>query len=136
LLAFVVLDLGEPAQSYSDGYTNLAGRTMFVRADPTRFDAPWAAIAKLGITETDAIEAAHAAGLLLATNVCGADEDPVDCQTQADAAMAAGFHMLEDDFPAPVRGRDYWLDLPGGNPARCNPVTAPARCTAEALEDL
>lgn len=51
-------------------------------------------------------------------------------------AIDAGIHMLKDDFPAPVPEREYWLELADGNPARCNPVTAPPRCSATALEDL
>ena len=50
--------------------------------------------------------------------------------------MANGIHMLKDDFPAPIQGKTYWMDLVDGNPARCNPVTAPPECTSAALEDL
>jgi hypothetical protein len=44
--------------------------------------------------------------------------------------------MLKDDFPAAVPNKAYWMDLPDGNPARCNPVTAPPDCNSVALEDL
>lgn len=131
-----ILDTDEPAEIYTDGYTTLAGRPMFVRADADQLELPWAAIAKLGAGDAEAIAAAHAGNLLIATNVCGADESDDDCFAQRQQAMDAGIHMLKDDFPAPVPERDYWLEFADGNPARCNPVTAPVECNAIALEDL
>lgn len=133
----VLLNVEEPhADDYTSGYTTLAGRAMFARATPAQFTAPWAAIAKLGIDEADAIAEAHAARMLIATNVCGAGEDDATCSAALADAQAAGIHMLKDDFPAPVDGKAYFLDLPDGDPARCNPVTAPAECTSAALEAL
>jgi hypothetical protein len=47
-----------------------------------------------------------------------------------------GTHGLMDDFLAPVDPWTYFLDLPDGNPARCNEVTAPPECTSAAIENL
>ncbi|MBZ5710504.1 phosphatidylinositol-specific phospholipase C domain-containing protein [Nannocystis pusilla] len=124
------------AQEYTDGFTSLDGRAMFARATPNQFTAGWAAIAKLGIGEAEALAQAHAARMLIATNVCGAGDDDGECTERMAAAKAAGIHMLKDDFPAAVDGMTYWLDFPDGNPARCNPVTAPPECTSVAVEDL
>lgn len=124
------------AENYTSNYTTLAGRAMFARATPAQFAAPWAAIAKLGVGDDADITAAHAARLLIATNVCGAGEADDECTTRLAAAKAAGIHMLKDDFPGPIDGKPYFLDFPDGNPARCNPVTAPPGCTSVALEDL
>lgn len=124
------------AEAYTSGYQHLDGRAMFVRATPAQFAMPWTAIAKLGADEHAAVAAAHAAHLLIATNTCGAGESDAECSADLAAAEAAGIHMLKDDFPAKVDGKGYWLDLPDGNPARCNPVTAPPDCTSVALEDL
>ena len=52
------------------------------------------------------------------------------------AALANGVHFLSSDLPALVEGRSYALDIPNGNPSRCNPITAPPECTPEALENL
>ncbi|MGB1017331.1 MAG: hypothetical protein ACPG4T_24555, partial [Nannocystaceae bacterium] len=79
---------------------------------------------------------AQARYMLVATNVCGADESDNACFDQFDAAKAAGIHMLKDDFPGPVGGREYWMDLADGTPARCNPVTASPECTSEGIENL
>lgn len=131
-----ILDTDEPAEVYTSGYTTLAGRPLFVRADSDQLELPWAAIAKLGRGETDAIATAHAGNLIIATNVCGAADSDEECFAARQQAMDAGIHMLKDDFPAPVPERAYWLDFPDGTPARCNPVTAPPECTAQALESL
>lgn len=131
-----ILDTDAPAEVYTSGYTTLAGKPLFVRADSDQLELPWAAIAKLGIDETDAIAAAHAGNLIIATNVCGAADPDETCFAAREQAMDAGFHMLKDDFPAPVDDREYWLDFSDGNPARCNPVTAPPECASEALESL
>jgi hypothetical protein len=36
---------------------------------------------------------------------------------------------------AALAGRDYYLEIPGGMPACCNPVSAPVDCSPEALEN-
>lgn len=131
-----ILDTDAPAEVYTAGFTTLAGRPLFVRADSDQLELPWAAIAKLGTGDATALAAAQAGNLLVATNVCGAGETDEECFAARQTAMEAGFHMLKDDFPAPVPERDYWLEFPDGNPARCNPATAPAECTSTALESL
>jgi hypothetical protein len=131
-----ILDTDAPAEVYTSGYTTLAGKPLFVRAAAHQLELPWAAIAKLGSGDAEALAAAHAGNLIIATNVCGADQSDQACFAARQQAMDAGIHMLKDDFPAPVPEREYWLDFPDGNPARCNPVTAPPECTAAALESL
>lgn len=134
---FVLLNVDdEHASDYTLGYTTLAGRAMFARATPQQFALPWAAIAKLGAGDAADIAAAHDAHMLVATNVCGAGEADDACFMTLDTAKSAGIHMLKDDFPAKVGNKTYWMDFPDGNPARCNPVTAPPECSSVALEDL
>ena len=131
---FVVLD-AEHGAGYSQNYSTVAGRAMFVRVGADQFDSPVAAVAKLGSSDQAGIDAAHAANLLIATNVCSADESDKSCFAQLETARDAGIHMLKDDIPAMIPDREYWMDL-DGNPALCNPVTAPERCTSAAIEDL
>lgn len=134
---FVLLNVNDDhSLEYTDNYTSLKGRAMFARAEPSQFAQPWAAIAKLGVGDAADIAAAHAANMLIATNVCNAGDADDACFANLETAEAAGIHMLKDDFPGPVDGKSYWMDLPDGNPARCNPVTAPPGCTSALLEDL
>ncbi|MFD9005450.1 phosphatidylinositol-specific phospholipase C1-like protein [Streptomyces sp. NPDC059582] len=52
--------------------------------------------------------------------------------TQLKAALASGAQIVSTDFPVPGLaaryGSDYVAQLPGGGPARCNPVIAPKSC--------
>ena len=131
-LIFVILSNDERLEAYTNGYTSLAGRSLFVRANSDQFDQPWAAFGKT--SDPDAVLAAHAGHLLVATNTCSADEDDASCAADLASALASGHHMLKDDVPAKLADRDYYLDFPGGAIALCNPVTAPQGCTPEALE--
>jgi hypothetical protein len=120
--------------SYTDGGTSLAGRMMFVGTDD--FTAPYAAVSKINDPGDPSIADAHAAGILTASNLCSAGSEDDECFAKLEAGKLSGTHNLKDDFLAPIEGMTYFLDLPDGNPVRCNEATAPAECTAEAIEDL
>lgn len=50
------------------------------------------------------------------------------------AAQAGGAHVISTDHPVPKpRMPGFALQLVGGEPSRCNPVTAPKSCTAKAV---
>jgi hypothetical protein len=133
---FVVLNNDEDIDQYTQGYTTTAGKAMFPRVNADRFESPVAAFAKLGIGEPDVVAAAHAAKLMIATNVCAVNDSDEECEQSRVSAIAQGFHMLKDDLPAPIEGRTYYMALPEGMPVACNPVRAPEDCSAEALEAL
>ncbi|RVW07223.1 hypothetical protein EGT67_21925 [Prescottella agglutinans] len=54
-----------------------------------------------------------------------------------DAAFASGAQIVSTDFPEPDPRYDptFQVDVPGGTPARCNPVNAPAECTSLDIEN-
>lgn len=125
ILAILINSGDEHARRYTRDFTTLAGRAMFASAERDQFTAPWAAVSGAG---GDAAADALALGLLLARNTCSASETDEDCAAELADALASGAHCLKDDFPAPVPGRSYFLDFPGGALARCNPVTADGAC--------
>jgi hypothetical protein len=133
---FMVLNGGSGTDAYTSNGQTLEGRTMFMGAGPDQFDAPWAGVAKINDPGSSHVPEAHAANILVASNGCGAGDDPVDCSARLETALASGVQMYKDDFLEPTEEMSYWLDFPDGNPARCNAVTAPPECTAEALEAL
>ena len=133
---FVVLNAGGAAEGYSNGYTSLAGRAMFVRASPGQFEDSWAVFSKIDDPASADIADAHASQLIVASNTCLADASDEACEAKFQAAVQSGTQMVMDDFPAPVDGRTYWLDFTDGQPVRCNDVTAPPDCTAADLESL
>lgn len=124
----VLLDTDAP---HYEGYRE-GGRegVLFSRAALEDRDAPWAVVAKVdNPADGESIGLALASDMLVASNTGGADGSDEDNQARLDAAVANGVHMLCDDYPAPVEGRGYWMELAGWEPSRCNPVTAGAsRC--------
>ena len=134
-VVFFIDDTSEWQASYTHGKKDLQGRLMFVDGDPTD---PFAGILVLNDPVSGAAKIAEslALGLIVRTR---ADSNPATAASgdtsQREAAFASGAQILSTDFPAPVDGTDYVVELPGGTPSRCNPVTAPADCTSAAIED-
>jgi hypothetical protein len=134
-IAFFVDNSSAFRDLYTHGGKDLDGRLMFVDAEPTdRFAG--ILILNGAIDDKDAIGDAVRAGFLVRTR---ADSDPGavkagDTATR-EAAFATGAHFVSTDFPAKVDGLSYSVEIPGGTPSRCNPLIAPAECTAQSIED-
>lgn len=56
--------------------------------------------------------------------------------SQRNLAFSVGAHALSTDFPVPHPDTGYVVQIDGGRPARCNPVTAPPECTDDAVAKL
>lgn len=127
---FVVLTSQENRALYTNGNKDLDGKLMFVADSP---DMPYTAVVFMDGPEgkEQEIQALVKKGYLVRTR---ADAGLKGKASRLEAALKSGAHVLSTDFPAPVDGSDYYVDIPGGTPARCNPVTAPAICTSAALE--
>jgi hypothetical protein len=128
---------GAVRDAYIAGHPSLVGRVLFTDSAPS---APEAAFAKRNdpIAALD-IPALVAAGYLVRTRT---DGDTVQARsgdtTQRDAALASGAQWVSTDYPVenPDFGTGYAVTIPGGAPARCNPLAAPAGCRAVGLENL
>lgn len=119
---------------YTRDLTSLDGRLMFAEASP---EDPFAAVVILNDPEQNkaAIESAVKAGFLVRTRADGdIEKDRLNDTTQREAAFASGAHIVSTDFPAPVPGVEYFVEIPGGTPSRCNPLIAPAGCTSQDIE--
>lgn len=122
---FGLLDSSEHRDAYLTESPDLAGRLLF---PDSALGLPYAALVKdAGPEEMPQLVAA---GLVVTTNVDGAGN--ADNIASRDAALAGGVHYAATDFPAP--SADYWMELPGGEPVRCNPLTAPPDCVAAWIE--
>ena len=134
---FLLLESGEHAENYSQNYQTLEGRPIFVQTGHENFDVPIASVAKINNAgSTDIIADAVKRRLLVASNIGSADGTDEENAAKRSTALDSGANMLCDDFPAPVDGRSYWLDMPDGAPSRCNPLRARDECTSEGLESL
>lgn len=82
------------------------------------------------------IKAAVRNGLLVRTRADSEGVEPAKGDTtRRTAALDSGAHYISTDYPARVAKWDYVVQIPGGTPARCNPLVAPPSCTSRALED-
>lgn len=128
---FVMLDSNEHRDGYLALHPNLEGALIFVRGG---MGEPWSSIIEIG--EGQEILDAALAGYLVRTAVGDSNDDLAEILAEEEAVLSAGAHLISTDYPAPIDGKEWWLELPGGNPSRCNPVTAPPECTSEAIENL
>ena len=134
---FVLDETGRKLDAYRRGHPSLRGRAMFADAPE---DSPEAAVHILNqpLEQGDRIRRLVEAGYMVRTR---ADANTVEARTgttrRRDAAFASGAHVISTDYyrPDPTLGTDYEVDLPGGLPARCNPVAAPADCERAALRE-
>lgn len=117
-------------------HPSLRGRILFTPSAPGADDA---AFTKLNDPIDDAakIKAALAANMLVRTR---ADADTVQARSgdtkMRDTALAGGAQFVSTDYEVPdPRFPTYEVRIPGGTPARCNPVTAPPTCRAADVED-
>lgn len=117
------------------GHPSLRGRILFAPSAPSDDDA---AVAKLNDPIADAakIKAALAANMLVRTR---SDADTVQARanstTMRDAALTGGAQFVSTDYEVPdPRFGPYVVKIPGGTPARCNPVTAPPSCRPTDIE--
>lgn len=121
---------------YTDDYTTTEGRVLFPDAygDTT---LPVAATSSMNDPfDAEGIAAALAAGHLVRTRADGDTEQARANDTaDRDQALSVGAHFVSTDFPVPHDETGYVVAMPGGTPSRCNPVTAPAECTPEAVEN-
>jgi hypothetical protein len=117
-------------QAYTRGGADLHGRVAFPSSQPAE---PIAGVI-ISNTPTDAATlAAVKAGFIVRTRPDGVPV-PTDIAAQREAALASGAQIVSTDFPVAV-GDVTAFDLPSGMPSRCNPVTAPAGCSAQDVED-
>ena len=124
---------GDLVRAYTHGGNDLKGRLAFPHSAPTD---PYAAIAVLNDPYDTQIAAALAANMLVRTRADSGSVEPLNNdESRKEKALASGAHFVSTDFPAVVSQHDYWVDIPGGTPSRCNPVMAPALCASEDIED-
>ena len=151
----IMITLDNRRVDYVDGDPTLAGRVAFPPSAP---GSPDAAFVKLNdpIAGFDEIQRAVADGYMVRTR----GDLPVETGLTRDdamltAALASGAHWVSGDYLTPsdyVRydaefatryglafdpvNDSYETVIPGGTPARCNPITAPTGCRSTDVENL
>ncbi|MBX3025859.1 phosphatidylinositol-specific phospholipase C1-like protein [bacterium] len=133
---FTLDNEGAAKRYYLDGHPSLRGRVMFTSSAPP---ADEAGFVKLNdpLADFARIQELVAAGYIVRTR---ADADTVQARTgdttQRDAAITSGAQFVSTDYPVPDPrfGTGYFVAIPGGMPARCNPISAPVECAASDIE--
>lgn len=128
---------GRVKAAYLAGHPSLQGRILFTDSAP---GAPEAAFVKRNdpLENEEEIRALVAAGFIVRTR---ADADTQEARTgdtgRREAALASGAQFVSTDYPVPdpAFGTGYFVAIPGGTPARCNPVSAPPECTPLDIEN-
>jgi hypothetical protein len=125
-VVFVLFGRENHTRAYGAGRPRLEGRLMFATGGPRD---PYAAFASYDdpVTQRAAIAEAISHRMLVRTR---ADSDLRKDRRRRDAALASGAHFVGSDFVDPKTG---WLEL--GEPARCNPLSAPASCASASLSE-
>ena len=134
---FLLDNGGRIKDEYIEGHPSLRGRVLFTSSGPGE---PEAAFIKLNnpVGSFEQIQDAVAQGFIVRTR---ADGDTVEARsgdtTNRDAALASGAQFVSTDYPEPDPQFDtgYFVQVPGGMPAACNPIVAPADCEATDIED-
>jgi hypothetical protein len=113
---------------------SLRGRVLFPASQPGNPDAA----VVLHDKDADGVRDLVAAGYLVRTR---SDANTIEARAgdtrRRDAAFASGAQFVSTDYgvPDPVVNPTFVVEVPGGTPARCNPVNAPAGCRSEDVED-
>jgi hypothetical protein len=133
-IMFLLDNGGGYRSAYLAGHPSLAGRILFTSADPGNDDA---AFIKLNDSKNDPIASRVAAGYVVRTRAdADTEEARANDTSTRDAALASGAQWVSTDYPVPnpAFGTGYFVEIPDGHPARCNPVNAPYGCHSTALE--
>ena len=133
---FVLLATGDTRDIYLEAHPGLSGARMFTLSDEGSAEAAIFSITDpLGNGEE--ITRLVSDGYIVRSRAdSGGEEADNNDTSRRDAALAVGAHSISTDYPAQVEGVDYWVEIPDGNPSRCNPVSAPEWCTSMDLESL
>lgn len=122
---------------YVVGHPSLQGRVMFANSQP---GTPEAAFVKRNDVPEQAAEITDLVrrGYVVRTR---SDSDTKEAKANdmstATSALASGATWVSTDFPVPdpAISPTYAVTIPGGTPARCNPVNAPPTCTSADIEN-
>jgi hypothetical protein len=137
----VMFALDNRRDQYVDGDTSLAGRPAFPPSDPGQPDAAFIKVNDPTGANQAYIQSLVAQGYVVRTRADAPVETPQSGDTsQRDLALSSGAQWVSTDYPIPGMtarfNSTYFAEIPGGTPARCNPVNAPPGCTNDAIEDL
>ena len=136
---FVLLATGGMRDLYMEEYPGLIGARMFPMFTSQGQFPGEEAVFSLTDPIGDGAEISRLVeeGYIVRTRADSGGVEPDNNDTSRfEAALASGAHTIATDYPGPVEGMDYWIEIPGGMPSRCNPLVAPEWCLSDTIENL
>lgn len=133
---FLMDNGGADRDAYRAGRPSLEGRVLFTNATPGSADAAFVKVND-PVGSVSLIRDLVSSGYVVRTR---SDEPTVQARsgdtTQREAALASGAQWVSTDYPVPGSSpfSEYFVSIPGGDHARCNPVNTGPRCPSAALE--
>ena len=133
---FVMDNGGAYRDLYREGRPSLEGRVLFTNSSPGQPDAAFVKVNSPQGNEAY-IQSLVAAGYVVRTR---SDEPTIEARSndrsQLEAALASGAQWVSTDYPVPGSSpfSPYFAAIPGGDPARCNPINTGPRCDNLKLE--
>lgn len=132
-VVFYVDESGPWRDAYTHGDKHLDGRLMFASS---KAGADYEAAYVINDPTSAEIAVRVKEGFIVRTRADADNVEPFAADTsKRDTAFASGAQLISTDYPAPVEGVNYLVEIPGGTPSRCNPLVAPAGCTSEDIEN-
>ncbi|HET9139556.1 Ca2+-dependent phosphoinositide-specific phospholipase C [Actinophytocola sp.] len=137
-----LMDQGDKYRNaYIQGNPSLEGRLLFTNSVA---GAPDAAFMKRYVWDQGGVAEITnlvRSGYMVRTR---ADRDTIQARNNdtstRDIALATGAQWVSTDYPAPGMadrfGSPYYVSIPGGTVARCNPLTATPGCDSRTLEPI
>lgn len=115
---------------YLDGHPSLKGRVMFIESSPGK-DYSAFILYDNAIVRQNEIQKLVKEGYLVRTRSdIETYEAKVNDRTRERAAFSSGAQIVSTDFfkKGNTYGTDYYVTMPNGETARCNPVNSPEDC--------
>ncbi len=133
---FVLDDADTKRDLYRSLHPDTQDRLIFVSAQPPDDDAAFTVIND-PVADGDGIRELVEQGFLVRTRT---DADTVEARSgdtaRREAAFASGAQIVSTDYEREdPRFPGFVVALPGGGPARCNPVSGPEDCDDQSLAD-
>ncbi|MGG5207323.1 Ca2+-dependent phosphoinositide-specific phospholipase C [Chryseobacterium sp. MIQD13] len=116
---------------YLAGHPGLKGRMMFIESAPGK-DYSAFILYDNAIVRQNEIQKLVKEGYLVRTRSdIETYEAKVNDRTREKAAFSSGAQIVSTDFfkEGNAYGTDYYVTMPNGETARCNPVNAPKKCS-------
>ena len=136
-VVFLMDNGGRHREAYRAGRPSLEGRVLFTNSTPGDADGAFVKVNE-SIGNVARIRELVADGYVVRTR---ADVPTVEARSgdtaRLDAALESGAQWVSTDYPVPGSSpfSSYFAAIPGGEPARCNPVNTGPRCADALLED-